>query len=402
MKNSLLILTLLVCPMITFSQNCIDLDPYDELYLNDVSSDDVTYPIGDPFITTGDISYVKPSSGNFYQFINGDSLLYVGDIDIDVSASNCTNKSLTFRSSYTLGIVIDGDTVMTQMNPNAYYNSGTWEFQMISFTTIKVTGDFDVVHIISSTNYLFDVCLECLSLDNTGDSHCMSLSSYHDNYLYEVSLDDVTYPVGDPFIVHGYIHYVKPSSGNMYQYIMGDSLIYIGDISIDVSTAPCTSKSLTFSSVYTEGLVVDGDTVFSAINPPTYYNGGSWELNYTAPDNYHIIGDFDVVHLISQTNFLYNVCLACESVTANTNELEAERFDVEVYPNPTNGEFYIQNPSEDYLTYQIYNSSGQLVKSGDINGTQVFIDLSDKPKGMYLIRIMNNDDFHISRKLIRN
>src|SRR3989338_7307031 len=288
--------------------SCVDLSAYDNTYLNAVSFDNVTYPVGSAFITSGNIQYVKPSSGNFYQGIQGDSLFYVGDLDIDVSSDTCTNHTLTFSSIYLEGLSVDGTVVFDMLNAPSTFVGNGWTFSKIG-QNYKVTGNFDVVSLYTQTNYLFDVCLECV----VGSTTCVDLSAYDNAYLNAVSFDDVTYPIGTAFVTSGYIQYVKPSSGNSYQFIQGDSLLYIGDIDIDVSTDPCSDHTLTFSSMFLYGLTVDGTVVFNAGNPPASFNGSGWTFTWLGGQDYQISGDFDVVSLSSSTNFLFNVCLVCNS-----------------------------------------------------------------------------------------
>ena len=60
-----------------------------------------------------------------------------------------------------------------------------------------------------------------------------------------------------------------------------------------------------------------------------------------------------------------------------------------LYPNPVKSILYINAPAEKGYFYQIYNMSGQLVKSGQFENKQT--DLSSLIKGIYLIRINNNE-----------
>ncbi|AZA78288.1 T9SS C-terminal target domain-containing protein [Chryseobacterium sp. G0186] len=62
----------------------------------------------------------------------------------------------------------------------------------------------------------------------------------------------------------------------------------------------------------------------------------------------------------------------------------------EVFPNPVKNRLYIKsNDCKEYY-YQVYNMSGQLVKSGKFENEQT--DLSNLPMGAYLIRINNSEN----------
>jgi len=72
--------------------------------------------------------------------------------------------------------------------------------------------------------------------------------------------------------------------------------------------------------------------------------------------------------------------------------LEESVFDkVVVYPNPTKGEVNINNIALDKVT--VYNIIGQLVKSFNLDSgnTNNSIDLSELPKGVYYLYLINQD-----------
>ncbi|MGB3946400.1 MAG: hypothetical protein WBM13_00325, partial [Bacteroidia bacterium] len=108
MKKIFTISIVVLIYSMSFSQTqCVSLSGYNNVYLDSVSVNDVAYPPGSAFITSGNIQYIKPHVGNMYQFITGDSLMYIGDIDINISTSNCTNRTLTFSVIYLNGLAID-------------------------------------------------------------------------------------------------------------------------------------------------------------------------------------------------------------------------------------------------------------------------------------------------------
>ena len=263
-------------------------------------------------------------------------------------------------------------------NPPASFNGSGWTFTWLGGQDYQISGDFDVVSLSSSTNFLFNVCLVC----NSNSGACVSLSTYDNAYLNAVSFDDVTYPIGTAFVTSGYIQYVKPSSGNSYQFIQGDSLLYIGDIDIDVSTDPCVNHTLTFSSMFLYGLTVDGTVVYNSGNPPASFNGNGWTFTWLGGEDYQVSGDFDVVSLSSSTNFLFDVCLVCN--TAGMEEVEATV--VRVYPNPSNGVVYVELNGS--LEISIFTLSGQLVERQWGSGTVLSFDL--RP-GSYIV--LSEDEF---------
>ncbi len=59
-----------------------------------------------------------------------------------------------------------------------------------------------------------------------------------------------------------------------------------------------------------------------------------------------------------------------------------------IYPNPTEGRLYINNPSSDSFDFEIYTINGRMVRSQQNNtGSNVEVDLSDFVKGMYFVNV---------------
>ena len=72
---------------------------------------------------------------------------------------------------------------------------------------------------------------------------------------------------------------------------------------------------------------------------------------------------------------------------------------IQISPNPTEGIIKIRGIEDnDNLSYEIYNSIGQIIQSGKLNQT---IDLSSR-KGLYIITIMQNREIIAQEKIIVN
>ena len=70
---------------------------------------------------------------------------------------------------------------------------------------------------------------------------------------------------------------------------------------------------------------------------------------------------------------------------------------IQISPNPTEGIIEIRGIEDnDNLSYEIYNSIGQIIQSGKLNQT---IDLSSR-KGLYIITIMQNREIIAQEKII--
>ena len=76
---------------------------------------------------------------------------------------------------------------------------------------------------------------------------------------------------------------------------------------------------------------------------------------------------------------------------------ENNDIEIAVYPNPTSGEFYVE--CENMKNIRIVNYIGQIVYNSDVEGNQIYINLSDINKGIYIIQI-KTDDIIISRQML--
>jgi hypothetical protein len=70
---------------------------------------------------------------------------------------------------------------------------------------------------------------------------------------------------------------------------------------------------------------------------------------------------------------------------------------ITVYPNPASGIVYISTPENAFM-FEVYNTSGQLMKSAKANTSVSPIDISGLPSGVYIIRISAYNGFTICHK----
>lgn len=70
-------------------------------------------------------------------------------------------------------------------------------------------------------------------------------------------------------------------------------------------------------------------------------------------------------------------------------EVVSER-EIKIYPNPTKGLLKIEIPDVENITSGeavIYNMSGQLILKKKLSSKQTEVDLSSRPKGVYILHI---------------
>lgn len=79
-----------------------------------------------------------------------------------------------------------------------------------------------------------------------------------------------------------------------------------------------------------------------------------------------------------------------------------KEFTYAVYPNPTQGQVYISNPSNENFSYEIFNINGQLVASRyNLSGTSTELDMSSFAKGMYFVDVTSSDRVETHKLILK-
>jgi len=112
----------------------------------------------------------------------------------------------------------------------------------------------------------------------------------------------------------------------------------------------------------------------------------------TLKNRAHIYFDYNAAITTNQT---MNTII---SATSN-KENELTRF-VDVYPNPTNNDVFI-NSSTNIINLEVFNNIGQMVSSKEnVNATKTKIELTNLPEGIYFIQLHTASGV-ITKKLIK-
>ncbi|MCK4678268.1 MAG: lamin tail domain-containing protein, partial [Bacteroidales bacterium] len=118
---------------------------------------------------------------------------------------------------------------------------------------------------------------------------------------------------------------------------------------------------------------------------------------------YNNAGDFDVILIVANT-FGESTETKTEyiHVTVGLEEIGVSIADIAIYPNPGDGQFYINSSGVD-LAYEIYSIVGQFITSDVITQKVQEINLTDLDKGIYFIKLTDeNSNEYTIKKLIIN
>lgn len=151
------------------------------------------------------------------------------------------------------------------------------------------------------------------------------------------------------------------------------------------------------------------------------YCGGKDEFKLETPnqmfsdslDHYHLRHTFTLdpsgdhvtslfTSLPQGINFLYHV-MDTAQIKINTEVDDLEKvWKYSVYPNPASDKIYITGNSETIKKVTFYNLAGLSVKYVDELNPDGSIDISDFPKGVYIILIENKNGSLSSARMIKN
>lgn len=140
-----------------------------------------------------------------------------------------------------------------------------------------------------------------------------------------------------------------------------------------------------------------------------YYKKSGEDIWSSVTTNTH---PYELVNLESGKTYVAQVTAHCtngvtsdpsESITFTTSTVGVEHYELEhteVYPNPTTGQFRIQNTEVRIQSVEVFDVYGKLMYSVEVNDNTVTVDASNYASGVYFIRI-NTDKGLVNRRIVK-
>ena len=93
---------------------------------------------------------------------------------------------------------------------------------------------------------------------------------------------------------------------------------------------------------------------------------------------------------------VYNfVGYPCDSTFFVSNTTSIATNEIEVFPNPSTGEFTIENLT-DNTPYKVHDIAGRIVQQGLVQNNRIFI----KPKGIYLLKLKVKNHWYVQKVIV--
>jgi hypothetical protein len=130
-----------------------------------------------------------------------------------------------------------------------------------------------------------------------------------------------------------------------------------------------------------------------------FVNGNTYETGNAACGVDDGFGGYNRVFEVVATNdsiptVCFNECANCVPVGLINNEA----LNVSIYPNPVKDNLYVNFVLlQEQTQFQIINQVGSTVASGNLLSNNTNISLTGLAKGIYFIKIINNNDIQVKR-----
>lgn len=375
-----------------------------------------TDALGNIFIT-GSFQSANLTSGNY-------TLTNAGNDDVFILKYDGLGNTLWAKSGGGSGND-QGNSIATDANGNVYITGFFYSTSFIleTFTlTTAGSGDIFVVKYDVSGNVLwakrgggnFNESGNSIATDATGNvfvtgsflSSTLTIGIYtctntgnYDIFIakYDAVGNELWVKSGGGIFDDAGYGIVTDGIGNAY--LTG----HFHSPSITLGTYTLSNSGI--GDIYVAQCDATGNIVWAKDAGGTADEQGS-SISLDATGNIYVTGYFYSPSIVFSNNTLLNAGSAdmfvakLESLPTSITELTAENNKIQIYPNPSTGEFYIKNDEFKIKSVEIFNDVGQKIFEAEIHQTNYpSINISNQPKGIYFISLKTEKET-VSDKLI--
>lgn len=158
----------------------------------------------------------------------------------------------------------------------------------------------------------------------------------------------------------------------------------------------CASAAGTVSAISSADTICVGETVtLNGSGAVSYSWSGGVSNGVAFPPSasatYIVTGtDVNGCTDTASVSVVVDLCLDIKSIASGS---------LHVYPNPSKGLFYVE--TKEQLTFNVYNSLGEMISSTKSNSGRVTIDLSAFENGIYLLKVINDNGDQKTKVLVK-
>ena len=141
---------------------------------------------------------------------------------------------------------------------------------------------------------------------------------------------------------------------------------------------------------------MDTGSIFSAVADRYQWQLGKQDIVGANKISYKPI--LAGMYRVKVTNMAGCVTFSDEINPASSSAAIAQRDNITIYPNPSNGTFYISSPAIKINEILIYDAVGKLVYQMEVKDYQQELKLRDMPKGNYYLKLQT-DNHNLMKKI---
>ncbi len=348
---------------------------------------------------TGDVTFVFENGANFYiQDATGGLLVY----------DNQNNNVIT--RTYTEGDVISGGVYGTytlynglvEMVPThdlAAATSNTGTVSPVIATVSNIINSYDQFE--SRLVKLEDVTFTEGGTFTTSSATNMTIGQGNETMQVRNVFKtlDMTIDADATADVTGFVlRYINNNNVTNYQIAPRDNNdIVLSTVEMDtVATPVITINPLTNNMISVEiTCATDGATIYYTLDgtePGTTTSTLVYGNAFVHPDE-----EFTIMAMGYKIDMMSSPVVTYHYIPVGINE---HKINVSVYPNPTTGQFRIQNSELRIQSVEVYDVFGKLISNTEVNDNDVTVDISNYTNGVYFTRI-RTENGTVTKKVVK-